>query len=61
MAEQTCPPLGTGSIDFNALHDALKKGKVSPEEAIAAARAPTEPAAVPAPQTDAAAVPGAAE
>lgn len=25
MAEVTCPPLGTGSIDMNALHDAAVK------------------------------------
>lgn len=23
--ESVCPPLGTGSVDFNALHDAAKK------------------------------------
>lgn len=28
MATETvCPPLGTGSVDFNALHDAAKKGQ----------------------------------
>lgn len=34
MAEQVCPPLGTGSVDFNALHDALDKGK-DPVKALA--------------------------
>lgn len=27
MAEQVCPPLGTGSVDMNALHEAAKKNK----------------------------------
>ncbi len=31
MAELTCPPLGTGSVDMNALNDAAKKAK-TPEE-----------------------------
>lgn len=27
MAEQVCPPMKTGSVDFNALHDAARKNK----------------------------------
>lgn len=27
MAESVCPPLGTGSVDLNALHDAARKSK----------------------------------
>jgi hypothetical protein len=26
-ADQSCPPLGTGSVDMNALHDAAIKGE----------------------------------
>jgi hypothetical protein len=36
MAEQTCPPLGTGSVDMSAVHDAAKAGKPL-DEAIAEA------------------------
>lgn len=52
MAELTCPPLGTGSVDLNALHDAAKKAK-TPEDLAAAADKATvrvEPPADPAPQ-----------
>ena len=27
MANTACPPLPSGSVDFNALHDALMKGE----------------------------------
>lgn len=27
MAEQICPPLGTGSVDMNALHEAARKNR----------------------------------
>lgn len=65
MAEVICPPLGTGSVDMNALHDAAKKlergGKGGDlTEAMAAAttvvEAPPEdaaPAADPSPAPDA--------
>lgn len=26
MPDQVCPPLGTGSVDFNAVHEAAKNG-----------------------------------
>ncbi|QZP06798.1 hypothetical protein [Caenibius sp. WL] len=46
MSEQTCPALPAGSVDFNAFHDALTKGKgkVDIDKAIAASRVPAGPA-----------------
>lgn len=44
MAELTCPPLGTGSVDMSALHEAAKKAK-SQDDLVAAvekAKAETE-------------------
>lgn len=45
-----CPPLGTGSYDFNAINEAAKKGK-DMEEAIKAARHAT-PKPAPEPAAD---------
>lgn len=56
MAELTCPPLGTGSVDLNALHDAARKAKtnddlvVAVEKATTAALPPAEPDPAPAPR-----------
>lgn len=55
MAELTCPPLGTGSVDFNALNDAAKKAKTDEDLAAALEKATIrvepepEPAPAPAP------------
>lgn len=63
MAELTCPPLGTGSVDLNALSDAAKKAKTpadlaaAVEKATVRAEAPAEQAA---PQEAAAEVPASA-
>lgn len=58
--EAVCPPFGTGSVDFNAVHDAARKGKdlvaaieaattrVAPAEAEAPAPEPASPAPAPA-------------
>lgn len=35
MAELTCPSLGTGSVDLNALSDAAKKAKTAEDLAAA--------------------------
>jgi len=48
---QTCPPLGTGSIDFAKLHHGLSaKGKINPAAVLESARvpatAPLDPPAV---------------
>ena len=48
MAEVICPPLGTGSVDMNALHDAAKKMEKTSKggdltEALAAATTVVEP------------------
>lgn len=37
MAELVCPPLGTGSVDMNALHDVAKKNKPIDDTVIASA------------------------
>lgn len=56
MAELTCPPLGTGSVDLNALHDAARKAKtnddlvVAVEKATTAVPPPAEPEPAPAPR-----------
>ena len=42
MAEETCPPLGTGSVDMNALHDAAHRG-ADLDKAIEAATTRVEP------------------
>lgn len=39
MAELTCPPLGTGSVDLNALSDAAKKAKTTADLASAVEKA----------------------
>lgn len=39
MAELTCPPLGTGSVDLNALSDAAKKAKTTADLAAAVEKA----------------------
>lgn len=49
MAELTCPPLGTGSVDFNALNDAAKKAKTEDDLAAALEKATTRVAAEPEP------------
>ena len=49
MATSECPPLGTGSVDFDALHKAALEGK----DMVKAAKAVTtrvEPPAEPAPE-----------
>lgn len=52
MADSVCPPLGTGSVDMNALNDAARKNK-DLDAALAAAttrvEAPAEDAASTAP------------
>lgn len=42
MAEQQCPALPSGSVDFNAFHDAITKGKgkVDLAKALSAATVP---------------------
>ena len=50
MAEVICPPLGTGSVDMNALHDAAKKLEKTSKggdltDALAAATTLVEPPA----------------
>jgi len=47
MAELTCPPLGTGSVDMSALSKSAAKAK-TPEELVAAIDAATSRAEVPA-------------
>lgn len=42
MTDPVCPPLGTGSVDFNALHDAATNGE-NLVEAIAQATTKEEP------------------
>ena len=42
MADQSCPPLGTGSVDFNALHEAAAEGR-DLSEALVAATTGAEP------------------
>ena len=37
MAELVCPPLGSGSVDMNALHEAAKKNKPIDDKVIEAA------------------------
>lgn len=61
MAELTCPALGTGSVDMNALSEAAKKAKSTDDLLVAIAKAttvvapPEEPAApAPAPVAPAA-------
>lgn len=56
MAELTCPPLGTGSVDMSALHEAAKKlektgGDLTKavEAATTRVEAPVEPTAPTAP------------
>ena len=53
MAELSCPPLGTGSVDLNALHEAAKKNKPIDQAVLAKAttrvEAPAEPTQEPAP------------
>lgn len=64
MAELTCPPLGVGSIDMNALHEAAKKAKNADELADkleAAALRPAPPPEVEAAQSPAADAPAAPE
>ena len=69
MADEVCPPFGTGSVDFNAVHQAAMKGK-NLEDAIAKATtggppladapaAAPEPAPEPAPASPAAPAAGA--
>lgn len=51
-----CPPLGTGSVDFNALNEAARKGKnlvEALEEAKKAAPATSAPVATGIPADDA--------
>jgi hypothetical protein len=50
MAELTCPPLGTGSVDMSALSKSAAKAK-TPEELVAAIDAATLRAEVPATPT----------
>lgn len=53
MADLVCPPFGTGSIDFNAVHDAAKKAKTNDDLVVAIEKATTlaveEPTPAPAP------------
>lgn len=63
MAELICPPLGSGSIDMNALHDAAKalekKGaKADPDEFATAIEAATTKV-LPEPELEAATAPDA--
>lgn len=63
MAELTCPPLGTGSVDLNALSDAAKKAKTPADLAAAVEKATVRaeaPAEQVAPQEAAAEVPASA-
>ena len=58
MADLTCPPFGTGSVDFCALHDAAKKLEKSSaatdaDLAEAAVKATTTVEPPPAPPADA--------
>lgn len=46
MTDEVCPPLGTGSVDFNAIHEAAKNGKPL-AEAIAKATTGGPPLAEP--------------
>lgn len=57
MAELTCPPLGVGSIDMNALNEAAKKAKSDEELAAKVEAAATRPA--PPPEVEAAQPPAA--
>lgn len=41
MTGLTCPPLGTGSVDMNALHEAAKKAKTQDDLIAAAEKATT--------------------
>lgn len=43
MAELSCPPLGTGSVDLNALHDAAKQNKPITEAVLDNATTRVEP------------------
>lgn len=47
MADKTCPPFGTGSVDFNAFHKADKQGA---DLVAALAKATTTVADEPAPE-----------
>ena len=49
MATQECPPLGTGSVDFDKLHKAAMKGG-DLTKAVAEATTKVEPPAEPAPE-----------
>lgn len=58
MTDKVCPVLGTGSVDGNALQDAMKKKDADLDKALAdattigvAGRVKAEPAAAPAPDT----------
>jgi hypothetical protein len=44
MAEQQCPALPSGSVDFNAFHDAITKGKGKVDLAKALSAATVSPA-----------------
>lgn len=59
MAELTCPPLGTGSVDINALSDAAKKAKTTDDLAAAIVKATASVA--PAPTAEATPVPAVGE
>lgn len=50
MADQACPPLPDGSVDFTSFHDAIakSKGKVDLTEALDAAVIRPEPDPAPA-------------
>lgn len=50
MAELSCPPLGTGSVDLNALHDVAKKNRPITDQVLAKATERVEPPADPAPE-----------
>lgn len=43
MTNKVCPPLGSGSVDFNALHEAIIKAE--PAEKTKPAPAPTSKSA----------------
>lgn len=49
MADTTCPPLGTGSVDFNALHQAAVAGE---DLGAALAQATTRPEPNPEPEPE---------
>lgn len=56
MAHSECPPLGTGSVDFDALHKAAMKGEdlvKAVEAATTRVEPPAEPAPAPEPDKDA--------